>query len=85
MRLAIGFALTAAAIALAGRRAWWLWRLVTVGKPAPDRFKDLGPRLWAELTDVFGQRKLLKRPIPGQAHLFVFCGFVILLVTIIEA
>ena len=85
MRLGIGFALTAVAIALAGRRAWWLWRLVTVGKPAPDRFTDLGPRLWAELTDVFGQRKLLKRPIPGLAHFSVFWGFVILFLTIIEA
>jgi Fe-S oxidoreductase len=85
LRLAIGFALTAAALALAGRRLWWLWRLVTVGKPAPDRFKDVGPRLWAELTDVFGQRKLLKRPIPGLAHFFVFWGFIILFFTIIEA
>jgi len=85
LRLGIGFALTAVAIALAGRRAWWLWRLVTVGKPAPDRFTDLGPRLWAELTDVFGQRKLLKRPIPGLAHFSVFWGFVILFLTIIEA
>jgi Fe-S oxidoreductase len=85
LRLGIGFALTAVAIALAGRRLWWLGRLVTVGRPAPDRFKDLGPRLWAELTDVFGQRKLLKRPIPGLAHFFLFWGFVILFLTIIEA
>jgi Fe-S oxidoreductase len=85
LRLGIGFALTAIALALAGRRVWWLGRLVAVGRPAPDRFKDLGPRLWAELTDVFGQRKLLKRPIPGLAHFFVFWGFVILLLTILEA
>jgi Fe-S oxidoreductase len=77
--------LTAVAIALALRRVWWLGRLVAVGRPAPDRFKDLGPRLWAELTDVFGQRKLLKRPIPGLAHFFTFWGFVILFFTIIEA
>jgi Fe-S oxidoreductase len=85
LRLGIGFALTAVAIALAGRRVWWLGRLVAVGRPAPDRFKHLGPGLWAELTDVFGQRKLLKRPIPGLAHFFVFWGFVILLFTILEA
>jgi Fe-S oxidoreductase len=85
LRLGIGFALTAVAIVLAGRRVWWLGRLVAVGRPAPDRFKDLGPRLWAELTDVFGQRKLLKRPIPGLAHFFVFWGFLILFLTIIEA
>ena len=53
MRLGIGFALTAVAIALAGRRAWWLWRLVTVGKPAPDRFTDLGPRLWDSKTGLW--------------------------------
>ena len=35
--------------------------------------------------DVFAQRKLLRRPLPGIAHFFVFWGFIVLMFTIIEA
>src|SRR5205085_2979686 len=38
-----------------------------------------------QLTEVFGQRKLLKWTVPGTAHFLVFWGFIILLLTIIEA
>src|ERR671922_98436 len=55
------------------------------GRPAPDRLEGAWGRVWAELVEVFGQRKLLKRPIPGLAHFFTFWGFVILLTTIAEA
>src|SRR5919108_351968 len=55
------------------------------GRPAPDRLQGAWGRVWAELVEVFGQRKLLKRPIPGLAHFFTFWGFVILLTTIAEA
>ena len=47
--------------------------------------RDVGAQLKAELMDVFGQRKLLRRPLPGMAHFFVFWGFIILIFTIIEA
>ena len=47
--------------------------------------RDVGAQLKAELMDVFGQRKLLRRPLPGLAHFFVFWGFIILIFTIIEA
>ena len=33
LRLAFGFAFTAIGLALVGRRAWWLYRLVATGKP----------------------------------------------------
>ena len=67
------------------RRAWYLFRLVATGRPAPGRMRHVGAQLKAELMDVFGQRKLLRRPLPGLAHFFVFWGFIILLLTIIEA
>jgi Fe-S oxidoreductase len=85
VKLAIGAVLTFFAVALAGQRAERIARLVAAGQPAPDRFRGAWGRLWAELVEVFGQRKLLKRPIPGLAHFFTFWGFVVLLTTIAEA
>ena len=85
MKLAIGAVVTFFAVALAGRRAEWVARLIGSGKPAPERFQGARARLWAEVVEVFGQRKLLKRPVPGLAHFFTFWGFVVLLTTIAEA
>src|SRR4029453_15807374 len=85
MKLAIGAVLTFFAVALAGQRAERITRLIASGQPAPDRFQGAWARLRAELVEVFGHRKLLKRPIPGLAHFFTFWGFVILLTTIAEA
>ena len=38
-----------------------------------------------QLTEVIGQRKLLKWTVPGAAHAATFWGFIVLLLTIIEA
>ena len=84
MKLAIGAVITFFAVALSGRRAERIVRLIGTGRPAPDRFKGAWSRLRAELVEVFGQRKLLKRPVPGLAHFFTFWGFVVLLTTILE-
>ncbi len=85
VRLAVGLAVTVVGIALVLRRALFLYRLVTDGAPAPGRASDVKAALQAELADVFGQRKLLKRPGPGLAHFFTFWGFIVLTLTIIEA
>jgi Fe-S oxidoreductase len=85
VKLAIGAVLTFFAVALAGQRAERIVRLVAAGQPAPERFRGAWGRLRAELVEVFGQRKLLKRPLPGLAHFFTFWGFVVLLTTIAEA
>jgi Fe-S oxidoreductase len=84
-RYPIGLAITAVALAVAGHRLYYLFRLVKSGKPAPDRLKDWGKRVEAELTEVGGQRKLLKWTVPGLAHAFTFWGFTVLFLTIIEA
>ncbi|MEU8133680.1 (Fe-S)-binding protein [Streptodolium elevatio] len=84
-RLVIGLAITAVAFALAGRRVLTLYRLGGKGQPVdPDRTRDVGTRLWAVTTEVFGQRKLLKWTGAGAAHFAVFWGFVILGATIVE-
>ncbi len=85
MRLAIGALMTVVAFAVAGRRVWWLYRLVRTGQPATGRFDGVGERLRAQVTEVLGQRKLLKWSVPGVAHFVTFWGFLILGATILEA
>ncbi|MPZ65653.1 MAG: 4Fe-4S dicluster domain-containing protein [Pseudonocardiaceae bacterium] len=84
-RLVIGLGLTALTLVVAGRRIWWLYSLIRSGQPDHSRSADLGKRLWTQATEVFGQSKLLKRPVPGLAHFFTFWGFVVLLTVYIEA
>ena len=87
--LIIGLAMTATALAFAGRRAAYLYRLITNGQPAPDRVDGvtgrLGRAVKTQLVEVFGQRKLLKWSVPGAAHFFVFWAFVILGSVYVEA
>ncbi|MGH3909360.1 MAG: Fe-S oxidoreductase, partial [Pseudonocardiaceae bacterium] len=84
-RLAIGLGLTVLTLVFAGRRVWWLYRLIRSGQPAPGRAENLGERLKAQFTEVFGQQRLLKWTIPGLAHFFTFWGFVVLITVYIEA
>ncbi|MDQ1625063.1 MAG: hypothetical protein QOJ49_561, partial [Actinomycetota bacterium] len=67
------------------RRVWWLYKLVTSGQPVTGRTDDIGARVWAQVSEVFGQRKLLKWSIPGLAHFFTMWGFFILITVYIEA
>jgi Fe-S oxidoreductase len=89
VRIVIGLVLTAAAFAVAGRRLWWLKRLAFSGQPAPERVEyaksNVATDVKTQLTEVFGQRKLLRWSVPGAAHAFTFWGFIVLLLTIIEA
>src|ERR1700687_2336506 len=89
VRIVIGLFLTAAALAIAGRRLWWLRRLAMSGQAAPARVAAVrahpGRDVATEATEVIGQRKLLKWTVPGVAHALTFWGFTVLLLTIIEA
>jgi len=82
---AIGMALTVVAFAIAGRRLWYLGRLVASGQSDPGRFRHVGTRLRAELVDVIAQRKMFQKKVPGVAHALTFWGFIVLLFTILEA
>ncbi|MBV9208776.1 MAG: 4Fe-4S dicluster domain-containing protein [Actinobacteria bacterium] len=88
-RVIIGLGLTVIAFAVAGRRVWWLGRLAFSGQPAPERVayarSHPGREAETQLTEVIGQRKLLKWTVPGAAHAATFWGFIVLLLTIIEA
>src|SRR6202044_1455801 len=89
LRIIIGLVLTAVAAVVAGRRLWWLYSLSQTGQPAPERIEQLrshpGRGAETQVTEVFGQRKLLQWTVPGIAHFLTFWGFIILILTIIEA
>jgi Fe-S oxidoreductase len=84
-RLILGLGVTVACFSIAGRRFWWLRRLLGTGAPAPGRWQGFRPSAEAELVEVAGQRKLLRWTVPGLAHFFTMWGFTILMLTIIEA
>jgi Fe-S oxidoreductase len=86
LRLTVGLAITVIALAIAGRRGWWLYRLVRSGQATSNagRTDDIGARLRTQAREVIGQRKLLKWSVPGVAHALTFWGFLILGFTIVE-
>ena len=89
LRIIVGLVLTAVVALIAGRRLWWLFRLGRTGQPAPERIKALrehpGEGAETQVTQVIGQRKLLQWTVPGVAHALTFWGFIVLILTIIEA
>ncbi|CCK62411.1 (Fe-S)-binding protein [Mycobacterium canetti] len=85
IRLILGMSMTAVVGVFALRRVWWLYNLVMSGQPASGRTGNLGARVWTQISEVLGQRRLLKWSIPGLAHFFTMWGFFILLTVYIEA
>ena len=85
IRLVLGLLFTVAALAIVGRRVWWLSRLVRTGQPAPGRLAGVPSRLRAELAEVLGQRKLVPWSVPRVVPFLTFWGFIVLILTIIEA
>ena len=73
------------AIAVAGSRALALVRVVRSGAAAPGRLAGWPRRFVVEAREVVGQAKLLHWSVPGLAHAATFWGFIILLLTVIEA
>jgi Fe-S oxidoreductase len=84
-RILIGLGISILCFVVAGRRFYWLSRLIRSGKEAPRRRHGLAQVSGAEVVEVAGQRKLLKWTVPGVAHFFTMWGFTILMATIIEA
>ena len=68
-----------------GLFSWSVTRLIKhlrVGKPE-NRFDKPGTRLMKVLTVAFGQSKLLREPVAGLMHFFIFWGFVVLLSSVL--
>src|SRR5271168_2698361 len=85
IRLVVGLGMTAIVALLAARRVLWLAKLTLSGQPVSGRTDDVGTRVWTQISEVFGQRRLLKWSIPGLAHLFTMWGFFILGTVYVEA
>jgi Fe-S oxidoreductase len=85
LRIIVGLAITIVCVTIAGRRFWWLSRLLYSGQAAPRRWQGLRRVSDVEIVEVAGQRKLLRWTVPGLAHFFTMWGFTVLLTTILEA
>ncbi|MBU6232963.1 MAG: (Fe-S)-binding protein [Acidobacteria bacterium] len=87
-RIVVGLGISVVCFAVAGRRFFWLSKLIRSGKPAGrawEGFRRAKEGVTAEIVEVAGQRKLLKWTVPGIAHFFTMWGFTVLLTTILEA
>ncbi|WP_454561147.1 heterodisulfide reductase-related iron-sulfur binding cluster [Mycobacterium haemophilum] len=85
IRMVLGLSMTAVVLLFAARRVLWLYKLIMSGQPASGRTDELGTRIWTQIAEVFGQRRLLRWSLPGLAHFFTMWGFFILLTVYIEA
>jgi len=84
-RIILGLGITAICFAIAGKRFYWLSRLIRSGQRAPRRWQGFRKVGEAEVVEVAGQRKILRWTVPGLAHFFTMWGFTVLMTTIIEA
>lgn len=84
-RIIIGLGVTVIFVAIAGRRFFWLSKLIRSGQPAPRRWQGLRKVGEVQVVEVAGQRKLLRWTVPGLAHFFTMWGFMVLMTTILEA
>lgn len=55
-----------------------------LGKPE-NRFDNIGERLKNVLVVAFAQSKLMREPLAGMLHFFIYWGFIILLTAVIES
>ncbi len=67
--------LTIASFILFGRRVWRYVRLLKSVR-GENRLDRLPRRLWMFAANVFGQRRMLREPVIGAAHLIIFWAFV---------
>lgn len=72
-----------AALVLFYKNASKIYRNIKLGK-ATDRSDRPAERLKIMLLVAFGQKKMFKRPIPALLHLFVYVGFVIINIEMLE-
>ncbi|ABK73825.1 Fe-S oxidoreductase [Mycolicibacterium smegmatis] len=87
-RLIIGLLMTAIVLVFAAKRVLWLTKLIRSGQKTLDengRKNDLQKRITTQITEVFGQTRLLRWSVPGIAHFFTMWGFFVLASVYLEA
>lgn len=72
-----------AAILLFYKNASKIYRNIRLGKTV-NRFDNPAERIKTMLLVAFGQKKMFKRPIPAVLHLFVYVGFCIINIEMLE-
>lgn len=72
-----------AAIGLASFNAQTIIRNIRMGRPE-ERHDQPGRRLKMMLLIAFGQQKMFKRPFAALLHLFVYLGFIIINIEMLE-
>jgi Fe-S oxidoreductase len=88
IRLIIGLLMTVVVLVFAAKRVLWLTSLIRSGQKTSDehgRKDHLQTRITTQITEVFGQTRLLKWSLPGLAHFFTMWGFFILASVYLEA
>jgi Fe-S oxidoreductase len=84
VRIVVALAALAGGGFLIGRRIWYLVRLTTLARPMPERMANPGQKIKAVLTNILGQRKILKWNASGILHALVFWGFLMVQITLVE-
>ena len=69
---------------VAARKLLRIYRLIRLGT-GPVPVERLGPRLRDLVVQVLGHQRVLRRPLAGLLHLFIFWGFLVLFTTIVQA
>ncbi|MGN0003262.1 MAG: 4Fe-4S dicluster domain-containing protein [Sphingobacterium composti] len=72
-----------AALLLFYKNASKIYQNIRLGKSV-NRFDNPSLRMKTMLLVAFGQKKMFKRPIPALLHLFVYVGFIIINIEMIE-
>jgi ferredoxin len=72
----------AAAVTLVWKRVAFIRRNINLGKanvvePSPERLRNM-------VLVAFGQKKMFKRPIPAVLHLFIYVGFLVINIEVLE-
>ena len=85
IRLVAGLGALGLGVYFAGRRMVFLYRLLRVAQPMPERVKGVWPKIRVQFTEVLGQQRILKWTAPGVLHAFIFWGFIVLQTHTLEA
>jgi Fe-S oxidoreductase len=77
IRIVASLAVVAVGGLLGAKRVRFLFRLLRLAQPMPNRWGNWGTKIRYQFRHVLGQEKILKWTGAGLAHFFIFWGFII--------
>ena len=77
-------ALAGGVFSLAAAQFYTVYRNISYGRGSYDASEDTGTRLTNMLLIALGQRKMFTRPLAAVMHLFIYVGFVITQIELLE-